>query len=58
MGFVRKECGMGFAFSRQPNKETVVVFLRLVNPGNSFHGVSRWHGGIICFQWEMTSGSG
>ena len=32
MGFVRKECGMGFALARQAHKETVIVFLRLVNP--------------------------
>jgi hypothetical protein len=56
MGFVRKECGMGFAPARQAHKETVIVFLRLVNPGNSFQGVSHWHGGMIHCQREMTSG--
>src|ERR1035441_522460 len=55
MGFVRKECGMGFALACQAHEETVGAFLRLVNPGDSLHGVSHWHGSIICFRWEMTS---
>ena len=55
MGFIRKECGMGFAPACQAHKETVIVFLRLVNPGNSFQGISRWHGGMIHCQREMTS---
>jgi hypothetical protein len=56
MGFVRKECGMGFALARQAHKETMGAFLRLVNPGDSLHRVSRWHVGMIRCQWEMTSG--
>jgi hypothetical protein len=55
MGFVRKECGMGFAPARQAHKETMGVFLRLVNPGDSFQWVSRWHGGKIHCRREMTS---